>query len=80
MKIKLTKLKMGADNRFPPTSAGIPLAGASWEGEQSAECPEPVVGRPFIISTFKTSLVQEILSDNTFSTMNSVYKWEVIQE
>lgn len=78
MKIRVTKLQMGSDNRFPPTSEGIPLSGSSWEGEQSTETPKPEVGKPFFISTFKTSLVQEILSDNTFRTMNSVYKWEII--
>ena len=77
-KIRLTKLRILEDNRFPPTSRGVSGAGATWDGEQSPITPEPVVGRPFFISTYKTSLVQEILSDNTFRTLNSKYKWEKI--
>lgn len=78
-KIRLTKIKMDADNRFPPTSRGQALAGESWEGEQSPITPEPIVGRPFFISNYKTSYVQEIVSKNIFKTLNSTYKWEKIK-
>jgi hypothetical protein len=78
MKIRLTKMKIVADNRFPPTSRGQSLAGETWEGEQSPITPEPMIGRPFFISTYKTSFVQKILSANTFETLNSIYKWEKI--
>jgi hypothetical protein len=48
------------------------------EGDQSPLTPIPVVGKPFIISTYRTSLVQKILSPNTFQALNSVYAWEII--
>lgn len=79
IKIRLTKIESGADNRFPPSSSGISVNGATWEGEQSPMTPEPIIGRPFFISNYKTSYVQEILSENTFRTLNSTYKWEIIQ-
>jgi len=39
---------------------------------------EPQVGKQFNIGTFETSDVVEIISDNTFRTKNSVYRWEKI--
>jgi hypothetical protein len=60
-RIRLTKLEMGTDNRFLPPSYGIPTVGSVWEGEQSQVTPQPIVGKPFLISTYKTSLVQKIL-------------------
>ncbi len=77
-KIRLTKVEIGDDNRFPPNSRGIYTPGSSWEGEQSPITPHPIIGRPFFISTFKTSLVQEIVDANTFKTLNSTYRWEII--
>ena len=39
----------------------------------------PQVGFRFNVGPYwSTSLVQEVLSHNTFRTFNSVYKWEVI--
>lgn len=78
-KIKLTKMQIVADDRFPPTSQGQTMPGESWEGEESPITPKPIIGRPFFISTYKTSLVQEIISENMFKTMNSIYKWEKIK-
>lgn len=77
-KIKLTKIELGDDNRFPPTSKGISAPGTFWVGAQSPMTPKPVVGKAFFISTYKTSLVQEIINENTFKTLNSTYKWEII--
>lgn len=80
MIIKLTKMEVGEDNRFPPSSEGIATPGQSWQGEQSPVTPEPIVGKSFFISTYRTSLVQEILTKNTFRTLNSVYKWEIVNQ
>ncbi len=45
---------------------------------------EPTVGDSFMIyggyhGVWGTSKVTEILSVNTFKTLNSIYKWEVIK-
>lgn len=41
---------------------------------------DPKVGQSFEIGGYwSTSTVTEILSDNTFKTRNSIYKWEVIE-
>ncbi len=41
---------------------------------------EPEIGKPFLITNgrrwFRTSTVQKIIDDNTFETLNSVYKIE----
>ena len=76
--IKLTKVEMLADNRFPPTHKGVSIIGSSWIGEQSIVTPIPMIGKPFFISTYKTSIVLKVLSNNTFETLNSIYKWEKI--
>lgn len=43
----------------------------------------PEVGKPFFVNgtenKLRTSLVQEILTENTFRTYNSIYKWEKIK-
>lgn len=39
----------------------------------------PTVGQRFAVGSTTTSPVVEILSENTFRTHNSIYKWEVIQ-
>lgn len=71
-KIILTKLKE-ADNPYHPNNIEI---GYVKEGEFYKE---PKVGESFLIlPNWATSTVQEILSPNTFRTMNSIYKWEVI--
>ncbi len=77
-KIRITKLSSDQDNRFPPTSAGISTQ-TIWEGEHLPEFwPKPEVGRVFQISTYRTSTIQEIVSDSIFKTLNSTYKWEII--
>lgn len=73
MKVRITKLKELEDALHPNN---IP------EGYtttcKAADDIQPVIGERFTIFGFSTSAVQEILSDNTFRTYSSIYKWEVI--
>ena len=41
---------------------------------------EPKVGECFRIGDMRTSTVREILPENTFRTVNSVYQWEKVSE
>ena len=70
--VRLTKLKE-AEN---PTHPNNIKEGFAREGEF---VESPVVGEPFYIGNFITSKVTEILSDNTFKTLNSIYRWEVLE-
>lgn len=36
----------------------------------------PTVGEPFYVGMWATTKVTEVLSEDTFKTSNSVYKWE----
>ncbi len=75
-KIKLTKIR--DDYKSSESSIGL---GVSVEGtiDKNSMFPQiPTAGRPFVISTYRTSLVKEILSDNIFRTHNGIYKWEEI--
>lgn len=71
-KVKLTKLRDSDDPLFPKH---IP-AGYVKEG---AFCEAPKVGECFCVGgSWSTSVVQEILSEDTFRTFNSIYKWEMV--
>ena len=40
----------------------------------------PVPGYPFWVGHFwSTTKVTKVLSDNTFRTLNSIYRWELIK-
>lgn len=39
---------------------------------------EPIIGERFDIGSFSTSPVQEIINENTFKTLNSIYHWKII--
>lgn len=58
--------------------------GKSIEGELDENSDEsivprkPTVGRPFFISTYKTGLVEEVISDKLFRTDKSVYCLEYL--
>jgi len=77
MKIKIRKLKELEDAMHPNNFE---------EGyETTREMPDdmfraPVVGQRFYCGTFWTSAVQEIVSEDTFKTHNSIYKWEILKE
>jgi hypothetical protein len=40
----------------------------------------PTVGERFNVGFFSSSGVTEILSEDTFKTHSSIYKWEIIEE
>ena len=72
-KVKLTKTAVLATDtkRYKSLTGNI---------EYGIQLIEPSVGKPYWISNFKTTNVTKILSENTFETLNSVYKWEVIDD
>lgn len=71
-KIKLTKIKELEDAVVPGNiDEGFEKIGILLS--------EPVKGECFWVGTsFRTSLVTEVLENNTFKTMNSIYKYEFI--
>ena len=72
--IKLTKL---AEVENPAYANNIPV-GKEVTGQFSSE---PQLGRSFHVGyNYATSIVLEILSEDTFKTRNSVYKWEYLKE
>ena len=83
--IKLTKLSELEDAYHPNNIE----EGFSIEGRF---IHKPIVGNSFYLavenavagmivhSAFRTSMVKEILDDNTFKTMNSVYSWVEVEE
>ena len=77
MKIRIKKLKEVDD----PTHPDNIEEGFETTRQMQAEYFEgPIVGQRFYVGNFSTSLVQEILTKNTFRTLNSVYEWEIIVE
>lgn len=76
MKVKITKLKELEDAEYPNNiPEGFERIDYFWPGQG-----EPVIGERFWVGRFNTSLVQEIIDAETFRTLNSVYKWEIIPE
>lgn len=80
-KVRITKLSQ-LDN---PHSTDKYLEDGGWK--EGMMMQEPTVGERFNLypllttwsqSGINTSGVKEILSENTFATHNSVYKWEII--
>ncbi len=39
---------------------------------------EPEINECFEVGTFRSSLVEEIIDEHTFKTINSIYHWEII--
>ena len=80
MRIKLTKIKELEDALHPNNI----IEGSEREGEFSEA---PIVGKCFwmlcekdVDSWFRTSGVVEIIDENTFRTLNSIYRYEPIEE
>lgn len=74
MNVILTKLKE-AENPLHPNNIE---EGFVKKGQYMRE---PTVGEAFWVGFgWRTSAVQEILSENTFRTFNSIYKWELEAE
>lgn len=75
MKIKITKIRE-LENALHPNNIEV-------GSERIKEMPDelfrrPQVGLPFYAGMFRTSVVQEIIDNNTFKTHNSVYRWEIL--
>lgn len=68
--VKITKVEELPNAKHPKNIK----EGAVYEGENYEP---PKIGERFYVGNFSTSAVQEILSENTFKTYNSIYKWEV---
>ena len=77
MKTVILKKIEEAENPVHPNNKKI---GSVREGEYISD---PIAGKEFYIGhgfrSYKTSTVQEILSENTFRTYNSIYKWEIVE-
>lgn len=74
MKVKIEKTSELSDAVVPnniPTGFSTTLEVSSID--------LPVVGECFRIGYFRTSTVMEIIDANTIKTMNSVYRWEIIE-
>ena len=71
--VKIEKVEERKDALYPNNKE----VGYVKEGDFIAK---PEIGKNFWVGrTFRTSLVQEIIDDNTFKTDNSVYKWTVTE-
>jgi len=72
-KIKITKLSDDKFNGKHPN--GI------YEGHETVglEFAAPKVGERYNVQGLSTSLVTEIVDENTFKTLNSTYKIEVVE-
>ena len=81
--VRLTKLADGVNPKYPTDHHRHIRAGLAAEG---AMLRPVAVGESFYVdypdkeNHFHTSVVQEILSENTFRTQNSIYKWEIINK
>lgn len=79
--VRLTKIGEGVSPKYP---VGHPRHIPSNTVAEGKMLRPVAVGQSFYVNHidsphhFHTSVVQEILSDNTFRTMNSIYKWEII--
>lgn len=80
--LKLTKLAEAPDPKHPQN---IPV-GNTYYGTNNEDPKEGEMFYLYGISYqqgqrgLRTSVVQEIVSENTFRTYNSIYQWEVVAE
>lgn len=80
--VRLTKLSNG---ETPKYSDGHPRHVEVGRVSQGLMLRPVIVGQSFYVdypnqkNHFHTSVVQEILSYNTFRTQNSIYKWEILK-
>jgi len=74
MEVKLTKLSEAPQPRHPNN---IEVGFVRVFNVPQDFFRPPTVGERFNLYGFSTSVVQEILDDNTFRTFNSIYKWNV---
>ena len=72
--IRITKLKESDNPLYPGNISEGFNKKCLWEENL------PKVGECFDVIGFHTSVVQEIIDDNTFRTFNSIYRWEELEE
>ena len=77
MKVRIQKLEELPDARYPNN---IPV-----DYDVIRETPDqyfrpPTVGERFAVGFFISSEVREIISEDTFKTYNSIYKWTIITD
>jgi hypothetical protein len=78
MTIKLTKLKE-LENAFHPNN--IEEGNITTRFIHKDNFKPPTLNERFYIGGgYSTSAVQEILTENTFRTYNSIYLWEIIED
>lgn len=77
MKIRLVKLKELEDALHPNN---IPEGFDKTFEVNEAQFEPPHLDERFWVGSFSTSGVQEIISENTFRTYSSIYKWEIVEE
>jgi hypothetical protein len=71
MKVKLYKLSDCSDPEYPNhIQAGYVTEGMMLK--------EPIVNECFYVGSLRTSLVQEIIDEFTFKTVNSIYRYESV--
>lgn len=75
MKVELIKLSELENAEYPNN---IPTGYVTVRSINDDYFKEPAVGERFDIGSFSTSPVQEIINENTFKTVNSIYHWKVI--
>lgn len=79
MVVKLTKLKELEDALHPNN---IEKGFETVINIEDNSFHKPTIGERFTLvgyyNWFSTSMVQEIIDENTFKTCNSIYKWEII--
>ena len=77
MKVRIQKLEELPDATFPNNiEVGFDVV---------RETPDkyftmPTVGERFTVGFFSSSGVREIISEDTFRTYNSIYKWTIITD
>ena len=78
MKIKLSKLSE-LPNALHPNNIAVDYENI-FNLKSDLLFVEPKVGEAFLLFDsdryFRTSVVEEIIDENTFRTMNSIYRWE----
>lgn len=74
--VRLTKIEELNKSSHSSIDVGVSVEGKIVEG--SVFPKKPTVGLPFVIDTYRTSLVKEVLSQNTFRTHNAIYKFEFL--
>lgn len=77
MKVRIQKLETLPDATHPNN---IPIGYDVIRSTPDEFFRPPTVGERFNVGFFSSSGVQEILSEDTFKTHSSIYKWTIITD